>query len=603
MALLPGHTERCRAWYASCTSAADASTGGTGHRPARGLSPVVLAINNGVTPVHADADGRATRSPRNEAPVSSTPLVSVVAIFLDAERFLDESIRGVLAQTYRHWELLLVDDGSSDGSSALARGYAARDPERVRYLEHPGHRNRGMSASRNLGLQHARGKYLALLDADDLWLPEKLERQVAILEAHPTVGLLFGAPLYWFGWTGRAEDGERDYVIDLKLPTGRVYEPPSLLLPFLRRAAPTPCPSDVLVRRDAAVSVGGFEAHFTGVHMVYEDQAFFSKLLLRVPAFVSGETWDRYRQHPASCYAVSKATGGREVARRYYLKWFRRYLGSQNLANGPVGEAVLAELLPFGFRARLLEPARRLARASLPAGFRSWLGARVPGLSRSPAVRPVRFGTLRRLTPVSRKFGWDRGGLPVDRYYIERFLGLHARDITGRVLEARDDAYTRRFGGSNVTRADILHPTPDNPKATIVADLTCADQIPGDTFDCIVLTQVLPFIPDVQAAVRTLHRVLRPGGVVLATVPGISQIIRYDMDRWGDYWRFTSLSARRIFESAFPGGDVRVEAHGNVLAATAFLQGLSTRDLSPDELDYRDPDYEVLITVRAVKHA
>jgi SAM-dependent methyltransferase len=191
----------------------------------------------------------------------------------------------------------------------------------------------------------------------------------------------------------------------------------------------------------------------------------------------------------------------------------------------------------------------------------------------------------------------------VDRYYIERFLEQQARDIAGHVLEVRDDAYTRKFGGSRVTRADVLHPTTDNEKATIVADLTAADHVPSDTFDCIVLTQVLPFIADVPAAVRTLHRILRPGGVVLATMPGISQIVRYDMDRWGDYWRFTSLSARRLFECGFPGGDVQIEAHGNVLAATAFLQGLSSRDLRPDELDYRDPDYEVLITVRAAKHA
>jgi SAM-dependent methyltransferase len=215
----------------------------------------------------------------------------------------------------------------------------------------------------------------------------------------------------------------------------------------------------------------------------------------------------------------------------------------------------------------------------------------------------VRFGTLRRLAPVSRRFGWDRGGLPVDRYYIERFLRRHAGDIRGHVLEVRDDAYTRKFGGDRVAKADVLHPTTDNPKATIVADLTGADQVPSDTFDCVILTQVLPFIPDPQAAVRTVHRILRPGGVVLATMPGISQIIRYDMDRWGDYWRFTSLSAGRIFECEFPQGDVQVEAHGNVLVATAFLQGLSSRELRPDELDYHDRDYEVLITVRAVKAA
>jgi SAM-dependent methyltransferase len=233
--------------------------------------------------------------------------------------------------------------------------------------------------------------------------------------------------------------------------------------------------------------------------------------------------------------------------------------------------------------------------------LRSWIGARVPGLGAPPAGRRVRFGSLRQLAPVSRKFGWDRGGLPIDRYYIECFLEQNARDIRGRVLEMRDDQYTRRFGAERVTQADVLHPTPDNSKATIVADLTRAEHLPGDVFDCIVLTQVLPFIPDVSAAVRTLHRILRPGGVVLATMPGISQIVRYDMDRWGDYWRFTSLSARRAFESGFPQGDLRVEAHGNVLAATAFLHGLSTRDLRPQELDFHDPDYEVLITVRAVK--
>jgi len=544
--------------------------------------------------------------------VTETPRVSVVVIFLNAERFLDEAIHGVLGQTRQDWELLLVDDGSSDGSSAIACRYAERDPARVRYLEHAGHRNLGMSASRNLGIRHARGEYIALLDADDVWLPEKLARQVTILDAHPEVALVFGRPLYWFGWTGVPQDSVRDYVIDLRLPADRVYHPPALLLPFLKREAPTPCPCDVLVRRDVALRVGGFEEHFRGTYQVYEDQAFFSKVLLRAPAFVSSETWDRYRQHPDSCYAVAKATGSREVARQYYLKWFRRYLQQHGQTSGPVWQAVQAEFQPFRLRTQLLArygkwaraalaPARHLARTLVPAAIRRGLGARLGGGDGS--VQPVRFGSLRRLAPVSRHFGWDRGGLPVDRYYIERFLEKHAADIAGRVLEVRDDSYTHKFGGTRVTRCDVLHPTTDNPKATIVADLTRATEIPGDTFDCIVLTQVLPFIPDVAAAARTLQRILRPGGVVLATMPGISQIIRYDMDRWGDYWRFTSLSARRLFECAFPGGEIQVEAHGNVLAATAFLQGISSRELRPDELDFRDPDYEVLITVRAVKPA
>src|SRR5262249_59637534 len=144
--------------------------------------------------------------------MSSPPLVSVVAIFLNGERFLDEAIQSVFVQRYSRWELLLVDDGSSDGSSAIARGYAQQEPARVRYFEHPGHRNLGMSASRNLGLRQARGEYLALLDADDVWLPEKLERQDAVLADHAHVARLYRAPVYRVAWAGRAADRPPRYV-------------------------------------------------------------------------------------------------------------------------------------------------------------------------------------------------------------------------------------------------------------------------------------------------------------------------------------------------------------------------------------------------------
>lgn len=214
--------------------------------------------------------------------------------------------------------------------------------------------------------------------------------------------------------------------------------------------------------------------------------------------------------------------------------------------------------------------------------------------------RPVRWGALRRLTPVSRVFGFDRG-LCIDRYYIENFLARHADDIRGRVLEIGDDAYTRRFGGERATKCDVLHAVEGNPKATIVADLACADHIPTDTFDCIICTQTLPFIYDVRAALWHIYRILKPGGVLLATFPGISQISRYDMDRWGDYWRFTYASARRLFGDVFGLKHVTVEAFGNVLVACAFLHGLAAHELKPHELDYNDPDYQVLVTVRAVK--
>jgi SAM-dependent methyltransferase len=194
----------------------------------------------------------------------------------------------------------------------------------------------------------------------------------------------------------------------------------------------------------------------------------------------------------------------------------------------------------------------------------------------------------------------DRG-LPIDRYYIERFLSAHASDVRGHVLEIGSDTYTHRFGRDRVIRSDVLFVAEGNPKATIVADLTSTNHIPSGIFDCILLTQTLQFIYDVRAALKTLYRILKPDGILLATFPGISQISRYDMDRWGDYWRFTSLSSRRLFEEVFPSALVAVEAHGNVLAALTFLHGLAVQELRPEELDFQDPDYEVLIAVRAVK--
>ena len=221
---------------------------------------------------------------------------------------------------------------------------------------------------------------------------------------------------------------------------------------------------------------------------------------------------------------------------------------------------------------------------------------------RSPPVPvgSIDFGDLRRTEPASRVFGLDRG-TPIDRYYVEGFLEANAKRVRGRVLEIGDRTYTEQFGGKAVARSDVLHLTGDSPEATIVADLTHAPEIPDDIFDCIILTQTLHFTYSMEAEVSELHRILKPGGCVLCTVPGISQISRFDMERWGDYWRLTSLSARELFETAFAAEQVHVETHGNVLAATAFLHGLAVSELSNVELDVHDDDYQLIVAIRAVK--
>ncbi len=206
---------------------------------------------------------------------------------------------------------------------------------------------------------------------------------------------------------------------------------------------------------------------------------------------------------------------------------------------------------------------------------------------------------LRNLEPISKVFGFDRG-TPIDRVYIEDFLSKNMRFIQGVVCEIAEDTYSRKFG-TNVEKFEILHYTKNNPKATIIGDLTNLNSLPQEAIDCFILTQTLNFIYDFKSAIKGVHFTLKPGGIVLATVAGLSQISRYDYERWGDFWRFTDLSIKKAFEEVFGVGNVEVETYGNVLTATAFLQGIAAEELSKEELFYKDKDYQVLIAIKAVK--
>jgi len=265
-----------------------------------------------------------------------TPLVSVITIFLDAERFLAEAIESVRAQTDQRWELLLVDDGSTDASSRIASEYAGRDPERIRVLEHPHHENRGMSVSRNLGVAHARGSFVALLDADDVYRPEKLAHQVRLLASHPEAGAIYGTTEYWYSWTGRPEDVARDRPRRRGVPADTLVRPPDLLARFLRDDARTPCTCGVLMRRDAVHRAGGFEDAFRGM---YEDQVFFYKLFATSPVWVDGQCLERYRQHADSWCHRARERGEWDgsdrptAGHRQFLDWLRGYIETKGLTD------------------------------------------------------------------------------------------------------------------------------------------------------------------------------------------------------------------------------------------------------------------------------
>lgn len=213
--------------------------------------------------------------------------------------------------------------------------------------------------------------------------------------------------------------------------------------------------------------------------------------------------------------------------------------------------------------------------------------------------KKTNWHNLRNLEPISKVFAFDRG-TPIDRVYIEDFLEKNKNFVKGVVCEIADNTYSKKYG-SNIKKFEILHYTSDNKNATIVGDLTNVSTIPKGCIDCFILTQTLNFIYDFKSAISGLHHMLKDGGVALVTVSGISQISRYDMDRWGDYWRFTDLSIKKSFEEVFGENNVEVETYGNVLATTAFLQGISAEELTKDELFYRDKDYQITITIKAIK--
>jgi SAM-dependent methyltransferase len=200
---------------------------------------------------------------------------------------------------------------------------------------------------------------------------------------------------------------------------------------------------------------------------------------------------------------------------------------------------------------------------------------------------------------LSDRWGSDRG-TPIDRRYIEQFLEMHRRDVRGTVLEVKSSAYTQQFGAGAVTRAEVLDIDAENQLASIVADLSAAEGVEGDQFDCFICTQTLQLIYDVRSALFHAHRLLRPGGVLLVTVPTVSRIVNgYGLQT--DYWRFTVASCKALFGDVFGPEQVEVHSFGNVLASITFLAGMAVEEIPARKLDTHDDYFPTLIAVRATK--
>ncbi len=316
------------------------------------------------------------------------PLVSVVMPFYNSERFLKEAVDSVLGQTYRNWELLLVDDGSTDSSRGIAENLMTLRPNQIYVLEHPGHR--GLPASRNLGIEQARGEYIASLDSDDAWLPSRLETQLELVVKDPDIGMVCGPSWYWFSWTGSAADRDLDMRRELKLEYNRRYEPPELLHKLLLAEIHSPATGSMLIRRSLLLEVGGYVEDFPAM---YEDQVLLAKIMLRTPVYVSGEALDRYRQHDESMTALARSSitdvhVPLSPERKVFLEWVARYLAGLEYSNPELDQTVESALAPYRhlWHHRLTHPpelARWVASRILPVSWQRAMWRRLRRWRRS----------------------------------------------------------------------------------------------------------------------------------------------------------------------------------------------------------------------------
>jgi len=273
-------------------------------------------------------------------------MVSVIIPFLNEEKLLAEAIDSVLKQTYNDWELILIDDGSTDHSSEIAQQYAANFPQQIRYFDHDGHCNMGLSHSRNLGISKANGSFVAFLDADDVWMKHKLAFQMELFRLHPRASMICEASEYWFHqWD---DPTKQDVIKQIGKERDRLFEPPELLRQLYPLSdGPAPVPSGVIVRKTVAMKHGGFESQFSGRYQLYEDQAFFHKIYLNEPVFISSLCNHRYRQRRNSLVQTIRREGNYLAVRRFFLDWLTEYIKQHQLQSRMISRLINRAMMPY----------------------------------------------------------------------------------------------------------------------------------------------------------------------------------------------------------------------------------------------------------------
>ncbi len=529
------------------------------------------------------------------------PLVSVVITTHNHGKYLPDAVESVFNQTYPNLELIVVDDGSTDNTARLMEHY-----HEVKYIRQ---HNKGLSSARNTGIANSTGTYLVFLDADDLLYPHAVATNIKYFETHPQCGFISG-------WHDRINEN-KELLTNYNTPPPRQ----DFFLTLLRHNY-IGMHATVMYHRKVFN-----QYRYDESLPACEDHDIYLKIAKHYPVFSHSEKIAAYRLHGHNMsYNISlmlpqalkvlkinrddafdpRAKSAYLTGKKHYKSYYTS-MALKKLKSSPVSfrsKATLSEItvLLRGAPKQLISNCLHKSLTITKKTFNRLIPGKYPlqANKNNPLKQDrIKWGDMRRTKPFSRCFGYDRGG-PVDRVYIENFLLENAEYIRGNVLEIGDNFYTRAYGGKRVNKSDILFIDDSNQEATIIGDLSKADHISSDQFDCIILTQTLHLIYDFKSAIRHCFRLLKNEGTLLITVPGITPI---DYGEWKDtwYWSFTGNALSRLLKSAFDPLNIRVQTFGNVLSASAFLYGLGKAEISETAFELNDPNYPVIITGKATK--
>jgi glycosyltransferase involved in cell wall biosynthesis len=525
---------------------------------------------------------------------SQKPLVSIIVPCYNQGKYVDQAILSALNQSWENLEVIVVNDGSADNTHDVCLRFKS-----IIYISQE---NKGLSSARNVGFSRSSGEYIIFLDADDWLQPEAITINYKFLEDNSKAAFVSGS-------YDRVDKNNKWIKSEIKainenhythLLAGNYIGMHATIM-FRRWALPD-LPYNISLKAGEDYDLC---LHIARKHLIVHH----TKKIANYRTYNESLS----NNHANMYYAINKIYNihSKFVNDKDHLRIFKenikngKIMLSVKIAKNPT-QAILSnkaidntKILFMNTKSILMKIFKKVVKELTPLFILKYLYYK--GIYKTFHFEPgtINLGDFKRTIPFSTRFGYDRGG-PIDRYYIENFLQRNHAAIHGHILEIGDNFYTQHYGAGRVTKSDILHIDSSNENATYIGDLSDAPHIPNNLFDCIILTQTLHLIYDCKGAISTCYRILKPGGTLLLTVPGISQI---DYGEWEDtwLWSFTKGVLKRLLQESFPAGSFEVETYGNVLTSAGFLYGMGTPELSQEALDFNDPHFQLIITAKAIK--